>query len=911
MATKIRRSLYIGLGGTGMTSLLHTKRMFIDTYGEVPPMIGFLGIDTDGGVYNKTLESKYGEVRLDTNEQLPIQVNDAAQIYQVNEAQLTWVPKENMRSMSSMMTGAGMVRSNGRFAFTVNYNHVLSSVQQKINQITSADHINNDKYKLLSKGEPEIHLVFSLAGGTGSGTFINVAYMLKHVAKNCKLTGYAVLPDVFEAMSPGTMPNVKANAYGAIMDLDWFMHRGIGQPTFDIKYLRGDMKVDDRPFNSIIFVNNRNINGDTYNHVDQLAEMISLALVTSAGELSVASTSVSDNLDRCIANGNMDVESKAAWVAGMGASEVIFCGADLGEIYELKAANYIIENLLNTCTDTDLISNNWIDTLQIRENNGCDQVIDYVMKRDPQWDMSAINSPENPHPEVEGYVNSQIPNDAQLHQKVQELKDKTLEAFHHLIVNEINKECGVGSVEKILMGLAAQFDIMMGEMKNEREEWSVKVNQADEAATAAEQDLIEYVGRFFKRNAVTDEKKNDVMASARQRVVARREVLRRNKAIEFYNYVLNLISEENEKVSAIRTKLENVYRDNTTRIAQIQNRMNNEHQIFQLDLAQDYVGKISVNTEEINFTDLFNSMPAGDRVHNFDAMSNKEVDNLLLDYTCRLNGATHWTGMTLDDVLKGLSEEDFNRILEKAVRKSMPLLTYDLKGYQPLQSAVDIVYAGVPSKQSRINKDAIKAQFQGVSNVDHSVIGMKDRVIIYRQVGVVPAFAISTLSNYKSKYELGHINYHIDAGLEQKMQRENWSLWPTRAADNSLELWVKGLIFGLIKNEDGKYWYKDTEEGNPLFDYWVELAQYRDDAFNEFRKKRAAIEAQFEDYFTKLQREKGEAYINQRVAEAKEGNNYFDNISQIGMTRQQLTMKGAEPILKQITDELNYVKKEL
>ena len=48
MATKIRRSLFIGLGGTGMNALLHTKKMYYDTYGEVPPMIGFLGLDTDG-----------------------------------------------------------------------------------------------------------------------------------------------------------------------------------------------------------------------------------------------------------------------------------------------------------------------------------------------------------------------------------------------------------------------------------------------------------------------------------------------------------------------------------------------------------------------------------------------------------------------------------------------------------------------------------------------------------------------------------------------------------------------------------------------------------------------------------------------------------------------------------------------
>ena len=54
----IKRTLYVGLGGTGMAALLNTKKMFVDTYGEVPPMIGFLGIDTDGGAYNKFLLSK-------------------------------------------------------------------------------------------------------------------------------------------------------------------------------------------------------------------------------------------------------------------------------------------------------------------------------------------------------------------------------------------------------------------------------------------------------------------------------------------------------------------------------------------------------------------------------------------------------------------------------------------------------------------------------------------------------------------------------------------------------------------------------------------------------------------------------------------------------------------------------------
>ena len=56
MPTKVKRCLYIGLGGTGMKSILYTKKMFIDTYGEVPPMIGFIGIDTDDGEYKGSLK---------------------------------------------------------------------------------------------------------------------------------------------------------------------------------------------------------------------------------------------------------------------------------------------------------------------------------------------------------------------------------------------------------------------------------------------------------------------------------------------------------------------------------------------------------------------------------------------------------------------------------------------------------------------------------------------------------------------------------------------------------------------------------------------------------------------------------------------------------------------------------------
>ena len=857
MATKIRRCLYIGLG----------------------------------------------PVRIEPNEQLPIIVNQAAPIYQVNETKFTWVPQENLSSLTSMNLGAGAIRSNGRFALTVHYDKVADRIKTKINEITNARIVDNNKYELLAETPVEIHMVFSIAGGTGSGTFINMAYLLKDTVPGNKIMGYAVLPDVFEAMFGNVAPNVKANGYGAIMDLDWFMHRTIGQESFNIQYLKKDYPAQERPFNSVVFIN-----------VDQLAEMISLGLVTSAGALSVAAKSVNDNLEKIISDGNMDIEGKIAWAAGMGASEIIFRGSDLGLIYALKSSNYIIENMLNSCVDTDVIVNNWIDQMQIRENNGSenDQVIDFILPRRPQFEMSTINDAQNAQAEANGYVETQVPKDDTLQNRLQELKDRVEPGFRKLMIDNINTECGVGTVEKILQGLTAQFDVMLNEMESERTAHQSAEKRNEQAIVAAVNDLTEYDGKLIKTRGKLDSKKQDVMAAAVNLAISKREILRRNKAIEFFTFLKGLIIDETQEVKSIRKKLEDVYRDHQTKLASIQNRVNgDEQQLFQIDLAQKYVGSIAIDNKEINFTDLFNSMPDGEKLHGFGRMGNNEVSDILLAYTRKLNGTKKWSSMSLNDVLKQMNDNDFDTLVKQALRKSLPLFTYDMHGYMPQSDPTDIIYIGIPAKNCRINKDELLKHIPGGANVDAAVIGMSDRIILYRQLGVVPAFTIASLSSYQLKYEDGSKNYHIDANLQRLMLREQFSLWPAKSADNSLELWVHGFIFGLIKNENGSYWYKDTKNGDPLFDYWMKLSQYRDEAFNQFKSNRVAIEKQFEEVINQFQKDNGMAFIKQKIDYAKEGQNYLNEISQINMSPEELTKKGMETIRKLISDEINYVIKEL
>jgi hypothetical protein len=68
----------------------------------------------------------------------------------------------------------------------------------------------------------------SLSGGTGCGSFINVAQIVKDAFEGqVNIYGYGVLYGVFRAMDPTGLqtPRVRLNTYSALLDLDYFSSR--------------------------------------------------------------------------------------------------------------------------------------------------------------------------------------------------------------------------------------------------------------------------------------------------------------------------------------------------------------------------------------------------------------------------------------------------------------------------------------------------------------------------------------------------------------------------------------------------------------------------------------------------------------------------------------------------------------
>lgn len=910
MATKIKRCLYVGLGGTGMNALLHTKKMFIDTYGEVPPMIGFLGIDTDGGAYKKSLRSNKGdEIILDPTEQLPILVKKARPIYDVNKEAFSWISEENLYALTSMELGAGQVRTNGRFAFTVNYDDLTRKVETTLAQITNAHIINNDKYELLG-ANTEIHMVFSVCGGTGCGTFINMAYLLREKAPMCKLTGYAVLPDVFKHMSNSGMAKVAPNAYGAIEDLDYLMHMGIGSKPVKLDYINETYEIKDRPFNSVIFIDNKNDRGDTYTHVDELSEMISLALVTSAGELSSASASVSDNIEKNIREGAMDIENKKAWAAGMGVCEIIYRGQDLSDIYAIKSAINMIERFFNSCQDANLIANNWIDSpnVNIRENNNYDHVIDYICDKTPKYELT-VNDFGNPKPEVEQNLNINKIKDEEITDKINNLVSRVRTELRSLIQEQINQECGVSTAKNVLDAIDDQVDIYLGEMNKEKEDFLSREPMLQSALDTACADLSEYDGKFFKSKSKIEDLANDVSDACRALGTCKLEITRRTAAITVFNNIKGILAEAKRKISLISESLLAVRRDLDTQLARIQNNIGKAPATFQIDLAQNSLNSVVLEPDEIQIPEFVKGLKLEGKVYGFTELSNDEIEAAILKYTKKLHTAKVWRDTGIDDIMDKMDSDEFERITKMAIEKAMPLFRFDYRGHMPKERPQDSFFVGVPNKKSnRLYKnDYFKSQLTGTMDVDFASIGVNDRIIIYRQVGVVPAYTITALPDYQKEYEQCRVDCHYDANLETRMKREDFSVKPKKASDEDLlDLWVKGFIFGLVKNENGEYYFQSQDNGDALDDYWVKLGEYRDEAFDQFRTYKSSVRKEFTEIIDNKVTSMGATAIKEIIDDAKA--KYYDKYSQINMTKDEVKKKGFEKIRELITSELNHVK---
>ena len=895
-----------------MKALLHTKKMFIDTYGEVPPMIGFLGIDTDGGEYSKKLTSARGEdVLLENNEQLQLLAPGAVDFYKNHKMDFSWIPEENINAVSMLRgLGAGGVRTNGRFAFTVNKNKIETIINAKIGSITSAKIAQNTQYELLADTLPEIHMVFSICGGTGCGTFLNMAYLIQGINPAYKTTGYSVLPGVFKALP--ACAHVVPNAYGALVDLDYLMHHGIGDEAIELKYLNESYKIAEKPFANVMFVDNENDNYDHYDNVGELAEMISLALVTAAGELSVAGASIGDNFNQLSEEGTLNILNKKAWAGGMGACEIVYRGNTLADVYKYKAGINIIDRMFNTCDDANNIANAWIDSsdVHIRENNGQDHVTDFICSKEPKYPL-VINNYKDPVNEVNSNIETNKIKDADISEKIDTLVERVRTQLRALLVKHINRECGISLAKNILDEIKIQIGLCLGEMKQEKEDLVAKKPSFKTGIETTVADLKN--AGWLTPKIKKEQLASDVAEAVRMYNTCLIDIQRHDAAITVYNSIAVLLSERENIIVEIEKTLKLAKQNLQTQVAKLQNGLAGEDSIFQINLAEDDAKTLSVKSEDILISEFIDSLKGDMKIYGFVEYSAKEVETFILNFTKTLSGCKSYSNKSVEQLLRDINErnpEELKQIVQKASRTSLPLFKYNLRDRMPKQNIIDMIYVGVEDQANSILKvnDLFKNNLPPASNtvtrnVYFASTGMRDKVIIYHKVGGVPVNAVCDILDYRKVYQhtyVAPVAFHFDANIFHRIERDYFIIDPI-PPHTILDMWVKGFIYGLIKNENKCYYMKSKSLGNDRDDYCVKLAEWRDEAFEEFTHHYFIIVKDFNAHINAENERVGTKAIRQRIEEAKA--NYWE-VSQLKIDRATIDSKPYAKVKKLFHEEL-------
>jgi hypothetical protein len=773
----------------------------------------------------------------------------------------------------------------------------------------------------------DVHMIFSLSGGTGCGTFIDIAYLIRNIAGGnaVNLIGYAVLPDVFTTMvRTGTaMAKVKSNAMGAIKDLDYLMHMNLSDPEMELKYSGTKISTNRLPFSAVFLVDNKNESNITFEHINHLTEMIALTLFTSSGKIANKVASVNDNVEKTITEGALNVGNKRAWVSSIGACEIVYKGHDLANVYVRKAAIRIIQRLLNANEDANFIANNWIDSpeINIRENNGNDNLINKICDKHPKFPLSDIST-EQPMNEIQTYYASVIPSDKDLNIKLEEISKTVKEGLHNLVIDRINRgEYCVSTTLSVLENILRQVEIFTGEMTEEIADFKIKLPILENAVKVGIENLQHWNKKGILvpgRKRRMQDAKDDIEEAVRNVATAQIEIKRRDYANKIFTILKNSIDDEYNRIITIKNTLLKVSNDLSEIILKIQNDVEKRTMVFEIDLSKGT--EIIIDDSTILLNEFIASLPTENL---YELGDSHATQTALLNFTKHLPDAKSWENKTIDSVLDALSEEKFREYIRIATEKAKPLLKIDGRGHtvtngKVLEQAINkYYYVGLPNHEaSRFTRDNTFLKLQPAEmDISFITTGRHDRVILYRQEGVIPAFAIHPIESYLYEYERcintpGTPSPHFDVNIKAKMEDEDYSLYPKAKEDNDIEFWVKGFIFGFIKYAEKKYWYKDWKKGKALQEYWISTGETtRDKAYEKFKRDIANLREQYTKKIEDKTNTDGKAATNKLIEQIR--NNYFEGFAQCEVSMDTIKKKGYEKIAALIEEEMQYVENKL
>lgn len=240
MAKDISRTLIIGLGGTGQSVIRNVKKRLFRRYGEIPALVKFLSFDTDNDDYQDTPFKYYYDGENRETKKYNLQKDEFKKIGRPGMDVLKDDPickNLNYTELAKVYgltngIGANGFRIMGRAHLLYNSGEIMAMLNKVVGELRNANLLETEravKGYNVANNNISVYVVASLAGGTGSSSFLDLSRMLQHAGVNVqpmgaqtqsdRIFGMFFMPSFFKD-KPNT-PNIQINTYVALSELDY------------------------------------------------------------------------------------------------------------------------------------------------------------------------------------------------------------------------------------------------------------------------------------------------------------------------------------------------------------------------------------------------------------------------------------------------------------------------------------------------------------------------------------------------------------------------------------------------------------------------------------------------------------------------------------------------------------------
>ena len=261
--------LFIGIGGAGISCLKQLKK---EVYNHIKPdesmmpeyhHIKFLGIDSENCIEGLRKEDEFVHLEGDINWWIEHE-NLRRTIKQLNWMNDNLSVYEPGQPRPPYFTYG--VRQLGRLLIFLNINKIESIITKKIREALEGTHYS----KLY------IHIITSVYGGTGSGSVLDICYILKHIihklalGARTRVCGFFILPDVLYAKirSKEVRTFLEVNSFAFFKELDYCMNFELNGGEWEQDYFSFSVKCKLPPVdNAFVLGGNGETEQDTYDNI--------------------------------------------------------------------------------------------------------------------------------------------------------------------------------------------------------------------------------------------------------------------------------------------------------------------------------------------------------------------------------------------------------------------------------------------------------------------------------------------------------------------------------------------------------------------------------------------------------------------------------------------------------------------